>query len=155
MKYKAPFYAVSKATYGALQASNIGLQWFDSSVPFEEIESQFRGLEEMSYGVFGDSRADCQPNKDLAVWDCSLSLDIYSNYKGRKIISQNLEALLNYFSDDEGWNNLQAIFLQEGYKMISLQVGELRINRPIYLDIGVWQNGNTSISFKIEQVEEV
>lgn len=154
MIYKAPFYAMSKAVYGALSASNVGLQWFDSSVPINEIENNFKGQAEFAYGIFGSANADCESNKDTAVWTADLSLEIYSNYKGRKVISQKLEGLLNYLSNDTGWRALQSVFVSEGYQLLAINIGNLTINPPIYSDIGVWQSGSALASFKIEQLEE-
>lgn len=155
MIYKAPFFAVSKAVYSGLStATTIGLQWFDASVPIKEVEAQFKGQTEFAYGIFGTSSADCLPNKDMAIWECSLRLEIYSNYKGRKVISQKLEALLNYFSSDAGWQKLQSVFTAQGYQLLSMNVGTLIVNPPLYTDIGVWQSGTTEITFKINQLEE-
>ena len=152
MIYKAPFYAVTKSVYSALSTMTDGLEWFDSSVPINEIEDLFKAHTEFAYGIFGASTADCQPNKDMAVWQCSLSLDVYSNYKGRKAISVQLENLLNYFSSDTGWNALQAALEAEGFVMISVSVGALAINPPIYSEIGVWQSGSTALDFTIQQL---
>ena len=33
-----------------------------------------------------------------------------------------------------------------------MTVGVLRINLPIYSDNGVWQSGNTNISFRVSQL---
>lgn len=153
MIYRAPFYAVSKAVYGAFSSVAGWLQWFDNSVPIDEIEALFKGQANFSYGVFGVASADCQSNKDLAVWDCSLNLDIYSNYKGRKAITKELDNVMNYISSDTGWNALQALFLAENYQLVSINVGALAINPPLYSEVGVWQSGTTTLNFRITQKE--
>lgn len=154
MIYRAPFYAITKAIYQTLKTSDIGLEWFDSSTPIEEIEQLFKNQEEFSYGVFGNSDADCLTNKDTAIWDASIRLDVYSNYKGRKVISQKLEAVLNYLCTDKGWNGLQSSFVADGYQLISIDVGRLVINAPFYGDIGVWQSGSINVMFKVGQLDE-
>ena len=100
MIYKVPFVAISKAVYAVLSDTNnhIGLEWFDSAVPIYEIEDYFKSQAEFAYGIFGAADADCTPAKTVAVWDSTLQLEIYSNYKGRKVIAEKLEAVLNYLS---------------------------------------------------------
>ena len=83
MKYKSPFYPVTKAFYAVTKNSPIGLDWFDSAVPITEIEDYFRKQKEFAYGILGASDADCTATApDMASWNMSLQLEIYSNYKG-------------------------------------------------------------------------
>lgn len=152
MTYKTPFYAISKALYKALKDSPVGLEWFDSSVPIYEIEEFFKEQAEFSYGVFTTARADTLDYKDSIVWDSTLGCEIYSNYKGRKIIAQKLEALLNYLSDTEGWQKLSEAFDEEGFGLISITVGAMTVDMPMVTDAGVWQSGSTEISFRIQQI---
>lgn len=154
MIYKAPFTAISTALYGAVSAEEcpIGIDWFDSSVPIEEIESLFRDQAEFAYGIFGASDADCTPNKDFAIWDASLRLEIYSNYKGRKVVADKLEALLNFLGSDVGYNAIQAGLNAQGFALVSIRVGGLRVNLPIYSENGVWQSGSTDVVFKLNQL---
>ena len=154
MIYKTPFTAISKAVYSALSDANngIGLSWFDSAVPINEIDNYFKTQAEFAYGIFGAADADCTPNKDTAIWDSSLQLDVYSNYKGRKVVAEKLEAVLNYLSSDEGTAAIQAALNDEGFALISMTVGALRINLPIYGDNGVWQSGGTNVVFRVNQL---
>lgn len=154
MIYKVPFVAISKAVYAVLSDTNnnIGLEWFDSAVPINEIEDYFKSQAEFAYGIFGAAAADCTPNKTAAVWDSTLQLEIYSNYKGRKVIAQKLEAVLNYLSSDAGTDAIQSALNAEGFALISMTVGALRVNLPIYSDNGVWQSGGTNISFRVSQL---
>lgn len=154
MIYKAPFTAISTALYGAVSAEEcpIGIDWFDSSVPIEEIESLFRDQAEFAYGIFGASDADCTPNKNSVVWDASLQLEIYSNYKGRKVVADKLGALLNFLGSDEGYNAIQAGLNAQGFALVSIRVGGLRVNLPIYSENGVWQSGSTDVVFKLNQL---
>jgi hypothetical protein len=154
MNYKAPFTAISTALYGALsdEDCSIGIDWFDSAVPIEEIESLFRDQTEFAYGVFGTSDADCTPNKDSVIWDASMQLEIYSNYKGRKVIADKLEALLNFLSSQEGYNAIQSNLLSHRFSLVSISVGGLRVNLPIYSENGVWQSGSTNVVFKVNQM---
>lgn len=156
MIYKTPFTAISKAIYAVLSDANsgIGLEWFDSAVPITEIDDYFKTQTEFSYGIFGSADADCVANKDTVVWDSSLQLEIYSNYKGRKILAAKLEAVLNFLSGDEGINALQAALNDEGFALISMTVGPLRVNQPIYSDSGVWQSGGTNVVFRVNQLSE-
>ena len=154
MIYKAPFTAISKAVYGVLSDTNTGidLEWFDSAVPINEIDDYFKTQAEFAYGIFGAADADCTPNKDAAIWDSSLQLDIYSNYKGRKVIAEKLEAVLNYLSSDAGTDAIQAALNTEGFALISMTVGALRVNLPIYGDDGTWQSGGTNVVFRLSQL---
>ena len=152
MIYKAPFTAISKALYSVLSNNqSVGLDWFDSAVPINEIDDYFKNQTEFAYGIFGGSDADCASNMTEVVWDGSLQLEIYSNYKGRKKVAQKLEALLNYLSND-GFAALGKELSKEGYALVSLTVGALRVNLPIYSDNGVWQSGGTSIRFRLHQL---
>ena len=153
MIYKAPFTAIAKALYSVLQNNQaIALEWFDSAIPINEIDDYFKAQTEFSYGVFGASDADCRPNKTAVVWDGTLQLEVYSNYKGRKVVAQKLEALLNYLSSDIGFTALNIALSIEGYSLVSLTVGSLRVNLPVYSDNGVWQSGGTTISFQLHQL---
>lgn len=154
MMYKAPFYAVQKAVYAALQKSDIGLEWFDAAVPIEEIAELHKKQAEFAYGIIGAQTADCTNNKDLTTWDANIRLNIYSNYKGKREIAVSLEKLLNYFNGD-GWDELQKSFKADGYVMIAMTVGALAINTPMYSDIGIWQSGGTQVTFRLNQIEEV
>ena len=40
----------------------------------------------------------------------------------------------------------------EGYSLVSLTVGSLRVNLPIHGDTGDWQSGSTIISFRLHQL---
>lgn len=153
MNYKLPFYAVSKAIYNALSKKE-QLEWFDSAVPIEEIEDYFKKQAEFAYGIFGAANADCVANKNMATWDTSINLEVYSNYKGRKVVAQKLEQLLNYLSSDAGWELLQKSLNGEGFALISMNVGTMRLNLPIYSDNGVWQSGSTSVIFRVGQLKE-
>ena len=153
MIYKAPFYAMQKAVYSALSQSSIDLQWFDSAVPIAEIAALHKHQAEFASGTMGTQDADCDSNKDTAFWNASIRLDVYSNYKGKKVITKTLEALLNYFCS-EGYDKLQEVFYAEGFVMTSLSVGSLVVNAPMYSDIGVWQSGGTRVTFKLTQLKE-
>ena len=152
MIYHVPFVAISKAVYSVLSGTNIGLEWFDSAVPINEIDDYFKSQAEFAYGIFGAADADCTPNKTAAVWDSTLQLEIYSNYKGRKVIAEKLEAVLNYLSSSEGTEAIQSALNAEGFALVSMTVGALRVNLPIYSDNGVWQSGSTNISFRVSQL---
>ena len=152
MIYKAPFTAITKALYTVLNNNqSVGLDWFDSAVPINEIDDYFKTQAEFAYGIFGQSDADCAPNKLAVVWDGSLQLEIYSNYKGRKVVAQKLEALLNYLSND-GFAALNTELSKEGYSLVSLTLGALRVNLPMYSDNGIWQSGGTTIRFQLHQL---
>ena len=153
MIYKAPFTAIAKSLYSVLENNNaVALEWFDSAIPINEIDDYFKAQTEFSYGVFGASDADCRPNKTAVVWDGTLQLEVYSNYKGRKVVAQKLEALLNYLSSNAGFTALNTALSAEGYSLVSLTVGSLRVNLPVYSDNGVWQSGGTTISFQLHQL---
>ncbi|MDU5310886.1 MAG: hypothetical protein E6161_07760, partial [Dialister sp.] len=72
----------------------------------------------------------------------------------RKVIAQKLEQLLNYLSSDGGWELLQKTLNSEGFALISMNVGTMRLNLPIYSDNGVWQSGSTSVIFRVGQLTE-
>lgn len=151
MIYKTPFYAVSKALYATLKTPT-GLEWFDSSVPIDEVENYFKNQSEFAYGVFTTATADALANKDAVVWDSTLGIEIYSNYKGRKVIAKKLEALLNYLSTESGIHAVADVLAAEGYGLISITVGSLNVNLPLVGDTGIWQSGSTNLIFRIQQL---
>lgn len=153
MKYKAPFYATTKALYAALNHVT-GIELFDAAVPIDEIEDYFKNRSECMYGIMGAANSDMASNKDMVLWDSSVEIELYSNYKGRKKISQALEQILNYVSSQAGWDALQGALAKEGFSLVSVTVGAMRINLPVYSDKGIWQSGSTTISLKIVQKSE-
>ncbi len=155
MIYKAPFSAITTAFFGAVSVEGcpIGLDWFDSSVPIEEIDALFQGQAEFAYGIMGASDADCTAAKNAAIWDASLQLEIYSNYKGRKIVADKLEALLNYLSSADGYNAIQSRLNSNGFALVSIRVDGMRINLPMYSENGIWQSGRTEVFFRLNQCE--
>ena len=155
MIYKAPFKAITTALYSVLTSTgcDVGLAWFDSAIPMNEIYDNFKGQVEFAYGEFGASDADPIKNKTEIVWDANLDLMIYSNYRGRKVIAEMLENLLNYLSDD-GYDALEEALKLEGFALIELMIKPMRINLPTYSDYGVWQSGSTSITFRIHQLKQ-
>jgi len=154
--YKLPFVAISKALYAALndKGCDVGLEWFDSAVPIEEINNNFKTQAEFAYGIFGASSADCVDNKTVAVWDAEIQLEVYSNYKGRKVVAEKLEAVLNYFSNDNKTGNkaLQTVLNENGYAVVEIIARDISINLPMYSDNGVWQSGGLWLTFRISQL---
>jgi hypothetical protein len=155
--FKLPFTAISEAVYTALsdEHCDVGLSWFDSSVPIEEIYTNFKNQAEFAYGIFGASSADCAiPAKNTVVWDADIQLEVYSNYKGRKVVAEKLEAVMNYFSDDNetGYNALQRVLNDKGYALVEIIAEDININLPMYGDYGVWQSGGIRLKFRIHQL---
>ncbi len=152
--YKVPFVAISTALNTALndQGCPVGLNWFDSAVPIEEINNYFKTQAEFAYGVFGASDADCTANKTAIVWDTDIQLEVYSNYKGRRVVAEKLDAVLNYISGDAGYYAIQAVLNTAGYALVSMTAGNIGINLPMYGDNGVWQSGGLRLSFKSSQL---
>lgn len=153
MNYKAPFYAISLALYQTLAKSG-GAEWFDSSVPIFEIEDYFKKQDEFAYGIIGAVKADCTPNDDMALWEVTTDLEVYSNYKGRKVIANHLETLLNYLSSQEGWDALQEVLKANGFAIWRISVGSMQVNLPMYSDRGIWQSGACSVTLAVSQLEQ-
>lgn len=154
MKFKTPFYAVIKAVNKALEEDDAGVAWFDGNATIDEIEGYFQTQSEFCYGIIGASEADTIPNMDMEIWEMNLELEIYSNYKGKKIIAQKLETLLNYLCTDKAWNILQTNMRTEEFGLINMRVGKMRINLPIFSDKGTWQSGGTSVMFRVCHINE-
>lgn len=146
--YKSPFYAITKATKAAL--SELGLPWYDSSVPPAQIIGQHKHQDEIIYGILGASQCDTVSNKDTVVWSARIDLEVYSNYKGRLKVSEALEGILNKLETE---NVMGEIFKEEGYVYVSVTVDSLQINQPIFTDIGAWQSGGTSLIFTLQQIK--
>lgn len=153
MKYILPFYAIQKALFVALTASDIGINWFDAGSSTDEIESFYKGSSEFAYGIIAAADADAMGTKDAVSWNTSIDLEIYSNYKGRKPLTQIMEKLLNYICMNAAWNALEAVLNPLGFGLVSINVGNLRVNLPIYGDTGIWQSGMTTLRFTVKQKE--
>lgn len=155
MIYKAPFMEITSALYSVLvEKGNSEINWFDSAVPITEIDAYFKRQAEFAYGIFGASEADCVSNKTTVIWDCSLQLEIYSNYKGRKVVAEQLNALMTFLSSKAGTVALQTALNKEGFALISMQFRPLRVNLPIYSDNGVWQSGSVNVTFRVGQLNQ-
>ena len=153
MGYKVPFYAVQGALYKVLSAADDSLSWFDAGASIEEIEGFYKSQQFFAYGIMGASDADAEPNKDTIVWNDRLDLEIYSNYQGKKDVSKRLETVVNYLCSDAAWKDLDTALAIEGFTLISVSVGSLRVNLPVIGARGVWQSGATSLILKIGQKE--
>lgn len=153
MNYKTPFYAANLAIYQALSKSG-EMEWFDSSVPVFEIEDYFKKQEEFCYGIVGAEEADCKANNDMVQWVISTDLEIYSNYKGRKVIACKLEELMNFFSSQNGWDTMQDVLHANGFNLTGITVGSMRINLPMYSEKGIWQSGTVNIALQLDQLEK-
>ncbi len=151
MAYTVPFYAVTTSIYQALALSDVDVDFFDASTAVESIEDYFKKQEQYCYGILGGSTADCLSNKDLEIWDMTLDMEIYSNYPGRKVVAQKLEAMLNFFASAEGIKTMQGNLEPYGFNLISITVGNLRINLPIFSDKGIWQSGQTTLTFRVNK----
>ena len=154
MRFKTPFYAVMKAVNRALQENESGTEWFDGSAEIPEIESFFQDQSEFSYGIIGASEADTIPNMDMEIWEMTVELEVYSNYKGKKVIAQTLEALLNYLCTKKAWILLQTELKEEKFQLVDMHVGKLRINLPIFSDKGTWQSGGTNVTFRVGHIKD-
>lgn len=149
MIYKVPFTALTRALYKTL--SGQGLEWFDSAVPIHEIEDYFMKQTEFAYGILGAAEADARETKTAPVWSMILNLEIYSNYKGRKVVAEKLEELFNFLSSEAGWKALAENIQDEGFSLSDITVGALSISLPIVGDYGTWQNGGTTLKIRVSQ----
>lgn len=153
MAYKVPFFAVQSALYKVLSGADATLSWFDAGATIEEIEGFYRGRQAFAYGIMGAADADALPNKDTIVWNARLDLEVYSNYQGKKDVSKRLESIVNHLCSEVAWKEVNDALEKEGFTLISLSIGSLRINLPIIGDSGTWQSGATSLILKIGQKE--
>lgn len=153
MTYVLPFYAIQKALFAVLTASDIGINWFDAGSTMEEIESFYKGVSEFAYGVIAAADADALGTKDAVSWNVNTDLEIYSSYKGRKQLTQTMEKLLNYICTSAAWDAMEAVLNPRGFSLVSISVGNLRVNLPIYGDTGIWQSGMTTLQFTVKQKE--
>ena len=153
MAYKVPFFAVQSALYKVLSAADATLSWFDTGATIEEIEGFYKGRQTFAYGIMGAADADALPNKDTVVWNARLDLEIYSSYQGKKDVSERLEAIVNYLCAEAAWKAINEALEKEGFTLVSLSIGSLRINLPIIGDSGTWQSGATSLILRIGQKE--
>jgi hypothetical protein len=153
VKYVLPFYALQKALFATLTGSDIGINWFDAGSTTEEIEGFYKGMNEFSYGIIAAADADAIGTKDAVSWNSSIDLEIYSSHKGRKQLTQTMEKMLNYICTDAAWTAMETVLNPLGFSLVSISVGNLRVNLPIYGDTGIWQSGATTLRFTVKQKE--
>lgn len=149
--YTIPFHAVTSAFYQSIAASDVDTEFFDASTAVEDIEDYFKKQNEFAYGVLGASTADMVSNKDAEIWNMTLDVEIYSNYRGRKVVAQKLEALLNFLGSSDGLTAMQNALKKDGFSIVSITVGNIRINLPIFSDKGIWNSGSTTITFRVSK----
>lgn len=87
------------------------------------------------------------------MWTMNLDLEVYSNYKGRKAVTNTLESLLNFFADSGTWDEMNTNLEPDGFMLVSVTVSRLRVNLPVYGDTGVWQSGATTVRLLVSQKE--
>ncbi len=149
--FHLPIYSVSRALYQALKNGGAGgLQWFDGGSTIKEVETEFKNQAQFFYGIIGAAEADQNDRAD-DIWDVGITLEIYSNYSGRKIVSQKLQALLDFLSQDSTWNTMDGMLNADGFQIIRIDLGPYRINLPIIGDNGNWQSASVQIVFKVNQ----
>ena len=152
MTYKLPFTAISKALYATLNGQ--GLEWFDSAVPISEIEDYFRSQAEFAYGILGAADMDARDTKTGPVWTMTINLQIYSNYRGRKDVSEKLEATFCCLASPEGRTALNSSLNTDGFTLVDLTIGAVSISLPIVGDAGEWQNGSINLKIRVGQLKE-
>ncbi|MBQ0066781.1 MAG: hypothetical protein KBS60_01145 [Phascolarctobacterium sp.] len=150
MRYRVPFYSVGKALYAAL-AEIDGTKWFQASTTPDEVKAQFKGRNEYLYGIIGSIAANVDDNKDVAIWRVPVQLELYSSYKGNKVLAQEIEAVVNYFSDAEKTIMAEKL-AADGFSLISLEINDMSINSPIDSDEGSWTMGGMQLVICIGQV---
>lgn len=147
-----PLYPAIMAVYHALKDGAAGdVRFFDGGTSDEEIEAEFRNQATFFYGIIGAAEADQRDGVD-DIWDVEIQLEIYSNYSGRKIVTQKLQAVQTYLCQAAAWDKIESKLLSEDFTLISISIGSHRINQAIFGEAGVWQNGSVPITLKLNQV---
>ncbi len=150
--YRIPFRAATKALLEVLEScTELDLNWFDGGTSPEAVHNSYKQQAEFAYGIFANSDVGIPDNKSVILWDFWLDLEIYSNYKGRLVVAQKIETLINYLSSESGFGQLCTKLSNSGYKLLSIDLGQMHFGLPVHGDYGLWQNGSVPLILHLEQ----
>ena len=134
-----PISIIQEGVYKTLTACVEGYEIVDDSTPFENGK-----MPKKSFGVIGPITAVPEEAKtDTAIWNVTVTIDVYSNYPGKKEI--------NAMVDDIVYILTAADITFEKYKNLNQTVEMVEIRAEDTESGEVWQHGSVRIIFKVEQ----
>lgn len=84
---------------------------------------------------------------DVALWNCTVTIDVYSDYCGKKIINQMLDEIVTVLTMTAESDAL----IIENYNLINLNIELVEVHAEDWSDNRIWQHGTVRTALKIEQ----
>ena len=138
-----PITAVQAAVYKTLNKCLEGYPILDDSTPFEDGKppaSEFCVIGPISTVPDGGKT-------DVALWNCTVTIDVYSDYCGKKIINQMLDEIVTVLTMTAESDAL----IIENYNLINLNIELVEVHAEDWSDNRIWQHGTVRTALKIEQ----
>lgn len=143
MIYKLPITTVQTAVYQLFKKAIDGYEVFDESTPYQEGE-----IPPDHFVVIGPISTQPQRAKtDSLLWKVAMTMDGYSNYQGKKKISEILNDVVVLMTSGT------YLLTFEGYELQDVIVEQVRVQAEEWSDGKIWQHGSADITLTLEQKE--
>lgn len=138
-----PITAVQAAVYKTLNKCLEDYPILDDSTPFEDGKAPAP-----AYCIIGPISAVPDGSKsDAALWNCTVTIDVYSDYCGKKIINQMLDEIVTVLTMTAESNTLEI----DKYNLICLNIELVEVHAEEWNDGRIWQHGTIRAALKIDQ----
>ena len=138
-----PLTAVQAAVFKTLNDNLTGYPVMDDSTPFES--GKLPGEE---FVIIGGITAVPQGTKaNTALWETTVTLDVYSHYKGKKRVNEIVDEIVTVLTGVAG----HGTFPLEGYDLIMLDIESVEARAEDWNDDEVWQHGIVRVAITVEQ----
>lgn len=140
-----PLTAVQAAVFKTLNDNLTGYPVMDDSTPFES--GKLPGEE---FVIIGAITAVPQGTKgNTALWETTVTLDVYSRYKGKKRVNEIIDEIVTVLTGVAG----HGTFPLEGYDLIMLDIESVEARAEDWNDDEVWQHGIVRVAITVEQIK--
>lgn len=134
-----PITAVQTAVYKALTKYTTGYPVIDDTTPLED-----GILPADAVCIIGGITAVPQVTKnDAVIWETTITIDVYSNYRGKKVINGMVDDIVTVLSGAELECN--------GYDVLMRNVDIVEVRAEDFVDDHIWQHGIVRFVFRVSQ----
>lgn len=138
-----PLTAVHAAVFKTLNDNLTGYPVLDDSTPFES--GKLPGEELV---IIGGITAVPQGTKaNTALWETTVTLDVYSRYKGKKRVNEIVDEIVTVLTAVAE----NGAFPLESYSLIMLNIESVEARAEDWSDDEVWQHGIVRVAVTVEQ----
>lgn len=154
MVFKPPFYEFQSEIYSLFtKADEMNFSIYDSGLSIQEILNDLKNMSSVKYGIIADvTGSQASAKVDSIIWQMSVRIELFSNYKGRKPIAEminTITAVATQYIDA-----FSANLISKGYQVVRMSVGESAIGSAIGDGSLVWQNGYITLNYFLAQLED-